>query len=452
MKGSNTDACTELSLRYSAGDLSLEELDRLESELVEKPELRKSFMESQMIEQGLCSLFEGVGVSEELAKDDKPERKKNRWGFLTPLVAAAAVILLGVMFFYKPANDKVIDGPLVSLEMGAQWLGENVNEGETLEAGREYQLRDGAVRLSFENGASVAIQGPARFQVPKDSTEADFILLDGDVVVRNEGGDRMNVATKDRLIVCENGAFGVQSDAQGRAKLCVLNGEVKVEDYNQRPALVTAGFAAPVESLPSGITLMSAKDRMPMQQSLLVACSVKSLAGVELLYASDVKHQLVDRKANSLAYLLPENRVDLSGVIPVSSLSGGVLKNNKLKKQQEYQCVEPLQSYLLHMNPETRVQAEGPRRYRGSITFEKPVVALIASKELLDETEWIFASFPDSYPPYRGRGLEAHHGWDRSFGAEKSDVVSLSDDGKTLNFDVLVGSGIDQVRILTQAD
>lgn len=454
MKGrkSNIDDLTALSLRYSADDLSPEEVDHLQDALLEDPELRKSFMESQMMQQGLSSLFEGAGVSEEIVRDEPTQvaSKRKIWVLAVPM-AAAAVVLLGLTFFYQSSDDDVA-GPVVSLEMGAQWKGRAVDEGDSLVAGRDYQLDGGSVRLQLTSGASVAIQGPARFQVPKDTSDTDFILLEGDVVVRNEGGTRVRVASQERLIVCENGAFGIESDTQGAAKLCVLNGEVKVEDFNKRPALLTAGFAAPVESLPSGITLMSSKDRMPMQQSLLVACSVRSLAGVELLYASDVEYQLMDTKADGLAYLLPENRVELSGVIPVSALSGGVLKNKNLKLQQQYQCVGPLQSYLLHMNPETREKAEGPKRYRGSITFDRPIEALIASKELLDETEWIFASHPDSYPPQRGRGLEQHHGWDRSADGQDSDVVSLSDDRKTLVFDVRVGSGIDQVRILTQAD
>ncbi|MFC4991922.1 hypothetical protein [Rubritalea tangerina] len=435
---------SEKYLRYADEVLSEEEFQELERELRGDLSAREAFVRAQLLEQELVGLFEEVGASERILKGEAEVKGRSvLGGWMVAGLAAAAAIVLGV-FLYIGGEDVAFDGPMVRLAMG-----EGFRAGEQLEVG-EYAVGEGSLRLSFSSGASVAVQGPAQFEIPEEG--ADFKLLSGEVVVRNEGGARVRVAVDDRLLVCEGGAFGVHREGGDASKLYVLNGEVKVEDFQRRPALLEAGFAAPVEALPSGVSLMSPAERGPMQPALLIACSVSELEGVALLYASDVAYDLLDTKDNELAYLLPEKRIDLEGVIPVSLLLGLELKNSSLKREEEFQYGDAVQSYLLHMNPLHREKSEGPKRYQGHVRFEKPVLALIASRKLLDETEWLFASQPDAYPGRRGRGLEHTHGWDVTKDKKDSDVVRLSEDRRTLYFDVRVGSGIDQVRVLTQAD
>lgn len=85
-----------------------------------------------------------------------------------------------------------------------------------------------------------------------------------------------------------------------------------------------------------------------------------------------------------------------------------------------------------------------PRRYRGSITFDNPIVGLIGFADTLMDTRELQAD-STRYP------LRRHHNHDLDpiLGSPIGDTVWISNDLKTLGFDFLNSNRMDQVRILT---
>ncbi len=97
-------------------------------------------------------------------------------------------------------------------------------------------------------------------------------------------------------------------------------------------------------------------------------------------------------------------------------------------------------SFLLQYNPVRSADVPESNQFQGELHFDRPIVALILQKKLLDESDGALA-FPES--DFRGilhRGINTR------------DVVTLSDDRRVLKIAVDIQDGVDQIRVLVASD
>ena len=91
----------------------------------------------------------------------------------------------------------------------------------------------------------------------------------------------------------------------------------------------------------------------------------------------------------------------------------------------------------------------------GVVTFDRPVLAVIASDEWLDKSQRLFR-LPGTNYPFRDvvRGLEFRAGpsADPSDLNNYQDQVVISSDRRTVRLHLETSSRIDQLRILVQAE
>ena len=107
-------------------------------------------------------------------------------------------------------------------------------------------------------------------------------------------------------------------------------------------------------------------------------------------------------------------------------------------------------SYLLQLDPIGRLQKKDPNKTRviGQLTFDRPIVGLIGSTAKLDMTDDVLGHPRGEYSKTR-RGIEPTRPADLPDSGR--DVVTLSQDRRTLSLDLSAGSAVDQIRVVVQA-
>ena len=108
-----------------------------------------------------------------------------------------------------------------------------------------------------------------------------------------------------------------------------------------------------------------------------------------------------------------------------------------------------MRSYLLQLDPVGRLarNASNKPRVMGQVTFDSPVIGLIASSSKLSATDELLGHPSGDYVKTR-RGIEPPRTADTS--EEQRDVVILSDDRRTLSVDLSAGTAIDQIRVIVK--
>ncbi len=97
-------------------------------------------------------------------------------------------------------------------------------------------------------------------------------------------------------------------------------------------------------------------------------------------------------------------------------------------------------SFLLQYNPVRNGLGVRNQKFQGELHFDRPIVAFILQKKLLDSSDTTLA-LP---------GTDFHNIFRR--GINDTDVVNLSDDRRVLRVTLNVKNGVDQIRVLVAAD
>lgn len=441
--------------RFEADELSGDELAAFESELRRDPAKRAALIDRFELGQRLRSNFRQQECGERIVRFTpaySTGKTKTRRPRHTPvaLAAAAAVILLGTIWFLLPhhpaaPSESPTAPPRLVFVQGASWGGNTpVTLGSEMRNG-PWRLESGIVRLEFADGTQATIEGPATFNATNDKV---IELSQGQLTASNEKGKGLSVVTNGRHIQTDGTSLGVQTHRGQDAEVCVFRGEVEIGRDQQAPVVLSAGSISSIGG-ESGGRIMSASQRLPFQRNLVVTCGIIDMDRTVLLFPSDIEHQLMEKEADGKAFLLPERRVRISTPISVSQVGVGSLSGRLLETRQTWHSNDPVRSFLLHASPSTRIETQGSQSFIGSVTFEHPIKAVIVSSSLLNQSERLFSGSISSAPE-TGRGLEVNHIWEeKARGHAVSDMIAVSNDRKTLTFNLLVGQKADQIRILT---
>lgn len=251
------------------GNISLEDMQKLNNILLNDPQARKYYQEyihTNVILQSLYTTeqfnFKGstqydpekdymvlfselalyektapeIALSEEKLQPEliqkvvyEPREKYKLTGFHKfSLAACAAVILFFVYLRFAPQQPYSMDVATLVDQVDVQWGPSEMalDTGSRLwtKQGR-LSLKKGVVNILYDDGVSVLIEGPASFEI-----EQSRVLLDyGRIYSRvSETGLGFTIKTPTSQFVDMGTEFGVQADVNGSSELHVIKGEVQL--------------------------------------------------------------------------------------------------------------------------------------------------------------------------------------------------------------------------------
>ena len=187
-----------------------------------------------------ASLLLVIGVTLLVLRDDEEPGRRRRSG---PLVVSPST---------RPVSTVATVATLTA-EVGARWndSASAAPVGTALAAGRSLDLRAGFVELSFAEGATVVVEGPARVTL---LGSADVSLNVGKLVAKVPGGGFV-VRTSAGTVTDLGTEFGVHAARDGSTSVDVFAGSVQAAPVRKAPGgsttapspkVLTAGQAAKV--------------------------------------------------------------------------------------------------------------------------------------------------------------------------------------------------------------
>jgi hypothetical protein len=445
----------ELVNGYCTGSLTDAEFLELEARLRESSQLRQLLVEYRSIETALpTSLpFDSIRPSEPDAgvKDGVIRRLR----FEVVALAAVVVMLAGGVFLLLPVSPVQNPVDLRRIAVVADSVGayraENVaiQPGESIAAGHLTLLR-GVIRLDFVNGASLAVEGPAKIDVVNKMR----VVLQRGVVTATipESAIGFVVDTDTAHVVDLGTAFGVSVGNDGTTDVCVFEGEVSVSrngSTSSEPTLVHEGQA--VRALEQSSTIDSTHYEVaPFENAWPVNSGVLQTTGSMRFVSPGPDFHPGNYEDNEHIVVFPER----TGFIPeeairVDMVDPGEYARTDYRDKPVLPSGRRLTSYLLQLDAYPEGKNPNRRRsVRGQITFANPIVGVITMNRLLKESEAVFGLPDVSYPT--PRTIEPRPEGDLRKGF---DSLILAADRRTLFVELQENPGhLDQIRVLIEAE
>ena len=367
------------------------------------------------------------------------------WVWLTPLAVAATVLIAIGMFMWQWRTGGGNTCPAVVAQSvgGFQADGIAVRPGDPAQVGI-FRLERGIARLDFSNGAQVAIEGPASLEIVDDR---HVVLQHGIATARvPESAHGFVVETTSTRVVDMGTAFGVSVNDDGITNVCVFEGEVEVnqrgsDSVNAAPQRVLEGQAIRAGS--SSPTIESVDfDTRQFERAWPVNAGVLQTTGVMKFVSpgpgfapglfQDSKHIVV----------IPERRdVVLDSSLRIDVAEPGEYRRLPGRPSISLENGTRVRSYLLQLNPVGHKRTVA----MGQITFDRPIVGLIASSGKLAQSDSVLGH-PDGVYQESRRGVEPP----RNESDEKPDrdTVIIAADNRTLILNLGAGTALDQIRVI----
>ncbi|MEI6607616.1 MAG: LamG-like jellyroll fold domain-containing protein [Verrucomicrobiota bacterium] len=243
---SNEPFATTLNALLS-GDTSSALITQLNATLREDPAARRAYIAAMAMEAMLGREFAPL---EETAAPEAPRRL--RWSSLPALAAMAAALVLAATFFWRPvpgpgtplpvaaeisdADVELTHAVITSLdEAGGRFRQVALSQGMRLGEGM-LELDHGLAEITFDSGAEVTLEGPARLQLDSDNmANLAFGRASAHVPEPARG---FVILTPSSYIRDLGTAFAVEVHDDHETDLHVLEGEVEVSATN--PSVVNA--------------------------------------------------------------------------------------------------------------------------------------------------------------------------------------------------------------------
>jgi len=445
----------ELVNGYCAGSLTDAEFRELEARLRESGQLRQLLVEYRSIETALplalpsdtTQLAEtSVGVKDGVIR---------RLQIEVVALAVVVVMLAAGVFFLLPVSpvQKSVDPQriaVVTQSVGAyREKGVAIQPGESIEAGH-LAFQRGVIRLDFVNGASLAVEGPAKIEVINKMR----VVLQRGVVTATipESAIGFVVDTETAHVVDLGTAFGVSAGDDGTTDVCVFEGEVSVSrngSVSGQPTLVYQGQAVRALEQSSTIDLTDYEVAL-FENAWPINSGVLQTTGSMRFVSPGPDFHPGNYEDNEHIVVFPER----SGFIPeeairVDMVDPGEYARTDYRDKPVLPSGRRLTSYLLQLDAYPEGKNPNRRRsVRGQITFANPIAGIVTMNRLLKETEAIVGLPGVSYPT--PRTIEPRPEGDQRRGF---DSLVLAADRRTLFIELQENPGhLDQVRVLIEAD
>lgn len=313
--------------------------------------------------------------------------------------------------------------------------------GAALTAGT-LKLESGFLRLRFNMGVDVTIEGPASLElVSSYVTKLDYGLL---VATVPPGGEGFQVDTPTTKVVDLGTAFGLQVDRDGVSLVSVFDGRVDVS------AMVDVDDPAATQHLKEGESVrVGANDSIASIdfESLAFAEIWPQAVGIgsingDCRFTSPWPRALRMLQGKDEIFLMPEGYATrVSDSLKVDIAEPGVYGRVEQMSDSEISFGTDVRSYLLQYNPKQAVQVDEQSRIVGQVTFDRPILGLIVLGETLAASDLNFSDQPQMFATAR-RQIEL-------IDDPSGEVVTLSDDRRTVTVNLAFGGrSSDHVRVI----
>lgn len=348
------------------------------------------------------------------------------------LAVAAVIALAAVPFFTRKTTTSSSVGSFSEI------LWERGSPKRTpLIAGSVIEESSGMFRFEFSNGAIAAIEAPMKVRIISDmEIQLDSGRLNAwcppsahGFKVRTASADLTDLGT----------SFGIAVDQSGKSEFLVLDGLVEINTSSESVRL-SQGDALQTED---GNHLQSvAFDASAFRHTWPVSTGILATRGAVIPADPDVPEKLRMMEDNDNVLVIPERRnvpfqsplkaeITQPGTLP-GNFNGKVFTLNPLAGKH-------LSSFLIRYNPVGTVTEEHFLKFEGEVTFDRPVYAIAAQREALENTDAMF-SFGEWPSEYRGIELQQRH--------NPPDSVTLSKDRRTVRVTLYAGASTDEVRVI----
>jgi ferric-dicitrate binding protein FerR (iron transport regulator) len=233
------DELIALCDRLCDGTLTAGERERIEVLVLGDAALRRLYVEQMQLHAQLTqnsARLSEAPLQTVLRPVTPAPLRPTRWRFPAQLwnVAAALLLLIGGAWWLATSGSD--DVALLQDVQNARWKSSSLptEPGSALPVGRLH-LAEGLARLRFANGAEVTLEGPAEIELLSGQL---CRLHSGSLVAHvPERAKGFTVLTKEATLIDHGTDFGISADADGRARVHVMNGEVELRHNRGGPAL-----------------------------------------------------------------------------------------------------------------------------------------------------------------------------------------------------------------------
>lgn len=427
--------------RYLDGDLNEADVLNLLRTAGEKKVAANSFASACAQHQLLKELIE---EEEKLPIPISHSRKSARVGWSLAAAAALMISLIGFALWIGEQNSPGL--AVVSQAVGARWInGSSVQTGRLVRV-ETMELASGLIRLDFEHGTTMSVEGPAKFEI-RDAMNVFFESGVATFHVPDEAKG-FTVDTADADVVDLGTAFGMSKKPDGQTHVAVFEGEVEV-----RGRLVREGEA--VRTQLAGALESGPFETSAFEKTWPVTSGVLQTTGMMRFVSPGpglVPGEYEDNE--NITVFLEQRKVQLTELVVVDLTDPGEYRKLRRREGPAVSKGAVVRSYLIQLDPVgllEKYDADKPR-VNGQITFDRPIVGLIASGRKLVQTDPIFGHPRGDYGNIP-RGLEAPKRTSIEEATQLGkDVVILAADQRTLILNFAAGSAVDQLRVLVEAN
>lgn len=445
---------TELIDRYHLGQITGEELERLEEALRTDEAFRKTFAAASRVDSNLRDFSQASLVTWQ--SEPRPTRQ-----IFWSVSAAAALLVVGLVAWRVGASGATstpMAAPVAQLvaATNAEWSDQSPQLDRGLAAG-SYTLQAGTAELTMMDGVKISVKAPISFEL---KSVYHLHLISGNLVARIPGEALGFLVTTPQSEVVDLGTeFGLSVNAKGHTDVHVIDGLVEVFGResaagSEWPAGVKVeqgqakrfGANAPIADL----SFSTRQEILGGSESN--ARGFTLLRGGIRVKTGGGKTDLMSRQTGRhWIEVVPEKKaVVLTSDVTVSMTEPGHYRN--FTQQIVVPAGTRVDSYLLHFLPTSY------DTIRGVVAFDHGIVGIVCVGEHLRASDSIVGLAGVQYPEKtRYRGLEPYSDVPNPnpSGIEVwlPDQVTVGQDRRTLGLRVNGNPerGVDQIRVLVKS-
>ena len=361
------------------------------------------------------------------------------------LLAAAALIGLCAVATFMIFRGSSGTSPATLAKLSHVGDDGSILSTDEVTGGYRHKLADGLLKLDFTNGAVVAIEGPAEFEIVSGMVmKLDSGKLNAWCPDTAHG---FQVLTQKAKVTDLGTSFGINAAADGSANFVVLDGQIEVSDGGGTH-LLDKGKA--MESGAAGLTTVAFKADA-FKRTWPLASGILSARGSVKPAPPGTPEQLATLEDNETVLVIPERRGVAFNSPIVAELAGPgeiSVEHMPVKQKLEARPGTRLRSFLIRYNP-VGTRNEFSPRFEGEVTFDRPVLAICAQGPALEASDPMFATGSWGLPmptererQYRGIDLQQ----------PPSDLVQLSEDRQTVRIVFNAGISTDDLRVIVEED
>lgn len=421
----------ELASAVIDGNANESQLRELTEILRESPSARDEYLALVDLHATLATEIATAPTGAQPCVAKPPTLPRRSWMPFAATAALAACLLITVTWFGIDDSDVRLDSFVTVVQATeAEWESGQIDIGKRI-GPATMRLKSGLVRLEFDSGVEVTLEGPAVYKlVDVAKTELKSGLLTATVPPGAEG---FTVDTPSAQVIDLGTSFGIDLTHDGFSNVSVFDGEVEVAPLDSSQRETTARrLLSEGESVRIGTGYEIADiafDPKPFEKIWPFASGIVGSTDT-ISFVPPWPRRIRFVKSDNQIFVRPEGHaVQLETELKVNISEPGDCAELGDLSPATLQSKEAVRSYVLHFSPETQHVERRAKRVTGSITFDRPILGIIVRHDELLASSHRFGR--------RGVG-EAHPRRELNLtGDDAGDRITLSEDRKTVTLDLI---------------